>query len=125
MEYNGCVISEYPIGEKAKNHNLVERDRIQSALSNGVIVIETTENGGTMHTVSFASKQKKTIGCLKHPDQMKGFDFSSGNELLISTNKAISIIDLNELTNFFDIVFDDKKQGEYEKYNYIQMKLDV
>ena len=42
---NGCVISEYPPSQAVSKYRLIERDRLQSALSEGIIVIETTENG--------------------------------------------------------------------------------
>ena len=42
--------SEYPLGEKVQRGFYVERDRLQSGLSDGVIVVETELDGGTMHT---------------------------------------------------------------------------
>ena len=47
--------------------NYIERDRIQSGLSNAVIVLETNEISGTMQTVKFAEKQRRPIGVLDFP----------------------------------------------------------
>lgn len=50
----GCVISEYPIGTPFIARYLVERDRLQSGLAKGVIVVATGEMGGTWHAVNEA-----------------------------------------------------------------------
>ena len=57
IDGGGCVISEYPPGQKLFKNQLVERDRLQSALSEAVVVVETTINGGTLHTVNYAFNQ--------------------------------------------------------------------
>ena len=63
---NGCVISEYPPGQTVSKYRLVERDRLQSALSEGIIVIESTVNGGSFHTVNYGFDQNKIVACYKH-----------------------------------------------------------
>jgi len=51
LNQNGTLISEYPWYTSLLPRYLVERDRIQSGMSRGVMVIETGVKGGTMHTV--------------------------------------------------------------------------
>lgn len=58
----GCVISEYEPDEKPKKYQFIERDRLQSALSDGVILVEASINSGSMHTVEFAYNQNKIVG---------------------------------------------------------------
>jgi len=60
----GCLISEYPVGTPAMRNRFVERDRLQSGISHGIIVVETDVNGGSMHTARFCMEQKRTLGYL-------------------------------------------------------------
>lgn len=45
----GGLISEYPVGMKAQAHQFVKRDRIQAALSQGVVMIQSDLKGGSLH----------------------------------------------------------------------------
>ena len=67
VEGGGALVSEYAPGTKPRPSYFVERDRLQSALSLGVIVVETGVEGGTMHTAGFALKQQRRLACLVHP----------------------------------------------------------
>jgi DNA processing protein len=64
LEAGGALLSEYEYGRPANRNFFVERDRLQSGASEGLVVLETGVKGGTRHTVSFAEKQKRPIGCL-------------------------------------------------------------
>ena len=108
---NGCIISEYFPFEKPYKNNFIERNRLQSALSLGLIVVECSIKSGTMHTVNFAKEQNKLICSYKH-NNMK-IDCRSGNEkllrdeniLVLDDNYNISLIDtllknnLDEVSN--------------------------
>lgn len=61
LKKNGLLVSEYPVGTKPDKFRFVDRNRIVSGLSKSVIVFETKEKSGTMHTVNFALRQKKNI----------------------------------------------------------------
>ncbi len=50
----GLAVSEYPPGVQALAHNFPERNRIISALSDGVLAVESPVKGGTMITARFA-----------------------------------------------------------------------
>jgi DNA processing protein len=64
VERGGLLLSEYPPGVRPRPNYFVARDRLQSGLSRGVCVIEAELAGGTMHTVRFAEKQGRLIGCV-------------------------------------------------------------
>jgi len=81
---NGCLISEYAPGVPPQRGSFVERDRLQSALSSAVIVVETGIKGGTNHTVSFAREQDRLIGCLVHPEKNRSLDSTQGNISIVS-----------------------------------------
>jgi DNA processing protein len=84
----GCLISEYPPGERPHPQYFVQRDRLQSGLSHAVVVVETDVRGGTMHTVKAAVDQRRPLFCLAHPRQFLTSETSRGNRRLISEGKA-------------------------------------
>ena len=61
VEKGGLLISENPPGTSIVPALFIKRDRIQSGLSLGVIPIETSINGGTMHAVKSAVSEKRII----------------------------------------------------------------
>ncbi|WP_434796256.1 DNA-processing protein DprA [Terrisporobacter vanillatitrophus] len=86
---NGCIISEYFPLDKPYKNNFIERDRLQSALSLGVIVVECDTKSGTMHTVNFAKEQNKIICCYKHNNM--NYRCRSGNMKLLKDKNVIMI----------------------------------
>lgn len=96
LKNNGALISEYPIGTKIFRSYFVERDRIQSGLSLGVLVIETGIKGGTMHTVGFCEKQKRILIVMKHPPNLLDPTKQSGNTQLITDNRANIIFETDD-----------------------------
>ena len=58
---NGCLVSEYPIETVLNKFNYAKRDRIQSALSNVIIVPEANEKSGTMIAVNKSKKEGKPV----------------------------------------------------------------
>ncbi len=123
LDNNGCLISEYPVGTKSRPNFFIERDRIQSGLSNGVVVIETDIKGGTMHTVSFARKQNRLVAALNsHSDSWRQHRKFLGN-LSIIKNGGIPLSSSEEINLFIkqlrgeivvesDTLFNDNGQGE-------------
>lgn len=84
LETGGALMSEYELGFKPQPQTFVHRDRLQTALSDGLIVLETDIKGGTMHAVNAAKRLNVPIACLSgHPAQYNGFDKIRGNTMLI------------------------------------------
>lgn len=102
LNNSGCLVSEYPPGTPARPTNFVERDRIQSGLSDGVIVVETGIKGGTMHTVKFCLEQGRKLACISHPQKFIDNPQAEGNQHLIREKKAQAIEDRSTVDDFIN-----------------------
>ena len=100
LENGGCWVSEYPLGIKPARGAFVERDRIQSGLANGVLVIETDVKGGTMHTVRYSQQQHRRLACIGHPEQWWHHPKTRGNRKLIEAGDAEPIGDAEAMARF-------------------------
>lgn len=88
VDSGGLILSEYPERISARKSNFIQRDRLQSAISSGVTVIESEITGGTMYTARFALKQNRLLGCVAFDDYSEN---RSGNKKLLSSGKAFGI----------------------------------
>lgn len=66
LQAGGCLLSEYPVGTEIQKYRYVERDRLQSGVSQSVLIIEAEKNSGTMHTADFALRQYRRMVCYSH-----------------------------------------------------------
>lgn len=104
LEAGGCLVSEYPLGMTPMRTAFAERDRIQSGLSDAVLVIETDVKGGTMHTVRFSREQKRALACIDHPESWRHEPKTQGNQMLIADRWAVPIPDGDALLAFLNSV---------------------
>lgn len=61
LENDGTIISELRLGTKPEKFNFPLRNRIISGISKKVIVVEATENSGSLITANYALEQGKDI----------------------------------------------------------------
>ena len=102
LDCGGCLVSELPVGVKPTRWAFAYRDRIQSGLSDRVLVIETDVKGGTMHTVDFSRKQQRPLACIEHPATLSSASQSKGNRMLIDKGAAVGIADPMALGRFLE-----------------------
>ena len=57
----GAIISEYPVTSPAFKYRFLERNRLISGLSVGVVVVEAAKNSGALITAGKAADQQKAI----------------------------------------------------------------
>ena len=61
LENNGFLLSELMPQKEISLFSLIKRDRLQSALTSGIVIAETGIKGGTVNTFKYAREQKKKI----------------------------------------------------------------
>ena len=66
LDNGGLVMSEYPPDIKAKSKYFLERNRIVSGLSLGVLVVEAAYRSGTSVTAKLAKTQGRKVFALPH-----------------------------------------------------------
>lgn len=104
---NGCLISEYTIGTAVLKGNFVARDRIQYGLANGVIVIETTETGGTMHAVKGALNLKRPVAAFKYPQKIIDDYALQDKQTIFKYENITPIFAKDSILQFFSICGSD------------------
>ena len=93
LEAGGLLISECSFGKNPSRSSFKLRNRIQTGLSRGVIVLETGLTGGTIHTVEYAQKQKKPVACM-YPAQTLSATMETdlvGNKALLNLKGVIKL----------------------------------
>ncbi|MGZ4089665.1 MAG: DNA-processing protein DprA [Bacteroidia bacterium] len=106
VKNGGALISEYPVGQKPFGSLFIERDRLQSGLSDATIVIETDIKGGTMHTVKYTEQEKKLLACLKHPAKFLDHPKVNGNIMLIEQGRAAGLESQIDIENFIGKIYE-------------------
>lgn len=91
LKNNGLIVSEYLVGTKPKPKNFPARNRIISALSEGVLVVEAKKKSGTMITVDFALEQGKNVYVI--PGNINSSYSEGTNELIKQGAKLVSNIE--------------------------------
>lgn len=66
IKNNGLIISEYPPETRPNSNLFLERNRIVSGLSIGILVIEAAYRSGTSVTAKYAKEQGRKVFVLPH-----------------------------------------------------------
>lgn len=116
LDNDGLILSEYVVGTSPFANFFVERDRIQSYLSDFLIVVQTDIKGGTMHAVNTTIKDNKEV-CVIYPQMNKFLEHpkSRGNSFLIAEKNAFVIrteIDLDFLNRKYSANIISIKEDE-------------
>ena len=111
LENGGCIISEYPVGTPIQRYRYVERDRLQSGISQGVLIVEAEQNSGTMHTADFAKRQYKRLACYYEAL----FRSASGNKYLADSKKAEVLKNEEDLNKYLKSI---AEQEEYKQLSF-------
>lgn len=106
MIEHGAIISDYPPGTPPEASNFPPRNRIVSALSLAVVVVEAGETSGALITAEFAAEQGREVfavpGSILAPQ-------SKGTNKLIQ-NGALPLLSVNDLMQALDLT----RMGEHK-----------
>ena len=94
IENGGAVVSEYKETTKPCSNGFIQRNRIVSGLSMGVLIIEAKHRSGTAITANFARIQGRKIFCIPHSlEQKEGIgtnrQIKNGAKLVTSPQEII------------------------------------
>lgn len=76
LKGGGALVSEYPLGTPALPHQFLERNRIVSGLSKGVVIVEAPSKSGALVTARFALEQGRDVYVLPGPARHPHFEGS-------------------------------------------------
>ncbi len=125
VKSGGAIISEYQMGTSPTPMNFPRRNRIVSALSDVVVVIEARDKSGSLITADFALEQGKDIYVV--PGRV-GDSLSFGTNKLISQGAGI-IYDTNQfvkdIMDYYGDATDPEAQIKKEKIKISQEQKQV
>lgn len=96
----GALVSEYLPDQEPDSDQFIERDRLQSGLSHGVIFIQSELQGGAMHTMQFARQQQRPIAVIVAAENDVSGELYAGNRRLIDEGDVLPISRLTDLDRF-------------------------
>ncbi len=108
IEKNGLLISEFLPNTKPMPYNFPRRNRIITALSRGVIVIEATVKSGSLITVNYALQYGRDVMAV--PGLVSNTN-SKGCNLLIRDGAKV-FVELGDLYYFLNVIKKEEKKIE-------------
>lgn len=129
LENNGLVVSEYQEEEFASSNKFLERNRIVSGLSIGVLVVEGGYRSGTSVTAKIAKIDGKKIFCI--PSSLENSKGITTNRLI--KESAILVISPEDIINEYPELNLKKRKNtedfikdEYKEiYNVIEHEMHI
>jgi DNA processing protein len=106
----GCLVSEYAPGTDVTAYRLLERDRLQAALADGLIVTQSTPTGGAMHAAHYgADHLNLPLAAIALPNEPPGYD---GNAQLIAARGARALRTRIDVDGLIHATFHDRSRPE-------------
>lgn len=99
IKNGGAIITEYEPNAKPDRIHFPARNRIISALSDGILVVEARRKSGTLITVDFGLEHGKDIFCI--PGNITSDNSYSTNELIKQGAIPVTCVE-DILENIFD-----------------------
>lgn len=104
---NGGILSEYPPGTKAAAPFFPMRNRIISALSNGVLIVEARTKSGSLITADLALSQGKDVFVI--PGRV-GDALSEGCNNLVKQGACL-VTSPEEILGYYGVVYENKTEN--------------
>lgn len=111
IEQNGLIVTEYPPKVKPKSERFLERNRIVSGLSEGVLIIEAAYRSGTSVTAKLAYSQGKVVMAL--PGRLDDSYGVGVNKLIQEGAKLVT--DIDDVLGFFPQFMNKMGKTNFQK----------
>lgn len=105
IKNNGTIVSEIPPGVTPEKYYFVARNRIVAGISHAVVVIEGSNNSGTLITARLAAEYDRPVFAVPHPITSRG---GNAPHQLIKDGAQI-ITTSTDLINYFNLTLSQKK----------------
>lgn len=117
LDNDGLIISEYPPDTKHQSKYFLQRNRIVSGLSLGVLIIEATARSGTSVTARLANLQERKVFAIPH--EIWNSHGVGTNRLIKDGAIAVTEIDdiLLEFENLKDLTNNDIQRVELSNFS--------
>lgn len=109
ITFKGALISEYPPDTPPLAYHFPARNRIISALSDGVLIVEAGEKSGSLITANLALEQGKELFALMGAADSK---YDLGSNKLIKDGCAIPVTEFKDILNSFENLYVTKDYDE-------------
>lgn len=104
---NGALITEYPPYNPVTPGSFPMRNRIISALGDGVVIVEAADPSGTFNTANHALEQNKDVYVL--PGDIESGNFAGSNRLI--TEGAIPVFSSEDILLYCGTIDTKDKKG--------------
>lgn len=109
IDRGGALMSTYSLGAVVRRQFLAARDEWESGLADGLVVVETDQNGKTESALQHAFKQGRPVGMLDHSQCPKIEDVTKveqaiGNQEFIKTKRAMPLWEIESLHQFESVM---------------------
>ena len=115
IDNGGAIMSTYSLGAIVRRQFLAARDEWESGLADGLVVVETDQNGKTESALQHAFKQGRPVGMLDHSQCPKIEDATKieqaiGNQEFISKKRAMALWDKESLRDFEQVMAKSREE---------------
>lgn len=125
LERNGLLVSEHPPNKKEDTFSIIKSCRLQAGLSHGLVLIQSSVDGGSKYTIKAFSELKRSLAFV-HPLQKDYLlDGYGANKLLAEKDVEglAEIIDVKVDKLVIDRLFSIKSKFDYDNYENIILNL--
>jgi DNA processing protein len=113
IKEKGCIITEFPPGTRPYSYNFPKRNRIISALSDIVIIVEAGERSGSLITANVALEQGKEV--ISVPGSVFSPQSKGTNKLI--RDGAHPFCEIDDIFSILGMKIDRKSDNKSKKGN--------
>lgn len=119
LQKDGLIISEYHPNEEANSKKFLERNRIVSGISLGILIVEAKYRSGTSVTARLAKEQGKEVFAIPHNLENKN---GIGTNNLIKKGIAKLVTSSEDILKTIEVIESEKKSESKNSWK-IKLKL--